>query len=121
MEKTLWIGSDKWKSVSSWLLKADHWLRSSDINTNSITWAKFVVLINNRFAVETSFESIDNFRNINQTGSVMTYIDSFEELMGKLKLQIPTVTDDYFIGCFLSGLKEHIKIPLRSHYPRTLV
>jgi hypothetical protein len=51
--------------------KADHWLRSSGINTNSITWAEFVVLIINRFAAETSFELIDNFRNMNQTGTVM--------------------------------------------------
>jgi hypothetical protein len=41
--------------------------------------------------------------------------------MGKVKIHTPSVTKYYFIGCFLSGLKEHIKIPLRSHNPRTLV
>jgi hypothetical protein len=56
-----------------------------------------------------------------QTSTVTTYIDSFEELMGKLKMQMPSVTEEYFIGCFLFGSKEHIKIPLRSHCPRTLV
>jgi hypothetical protein len=35
-------------------------------------------------------------------------------------MQMPSVTE-YLIGCFLSSLKEHIKIPLRSHCPRTLV
>jgi hypothetical protein len=32
---------------------------------------------------------------MNQTGIVMAYIDSFEELMGKLKMQIPSLTKDY--------------------------
>jgi hypothetical protein len=41
--------------------------------------------------------------------------------MGKLKMQNPTVSDDYFLGCFISGLKEHIKLPLRSHNPTSLV
>jgi hypothetical protein len=58
---------------------------------------------------------------MNQTGTVMAYIYSFEELMGKLKLQIPSVTEDYFHGCFLSGLKEQIKVPLAFHCPKMLV
>jgi hypothetical protein len=56
-----------------------------------------------------------------QTSIVNAYLDAFEELTGKVKIHTPSVTEDYFIGCFLSGLKEHIKIPLRSHNPTTLV
>jgi hypothetical protein len=41
--------------------------------------------------------------------------------MGKLKVQNQALPDEYFVGCFISGLKEHIKIPLRSHNPITLV
>jgi hypothetical protein len=52
-------------------------------------------MISNRFVAKTSFELIDSFRNMNQTGIVMAYIDSFEELMGKLKMQIPSLTKDY--------------------------
>jgi hypothetical protein len=94
--------------------------RSLGINTNCISWTEFAVLISNRFVAETSFELIDSFRHMEQTSTVTLYIDSFEELMGKLKMQMPSVTE-YLIGCFLSSLKEHIKIPLRSHCPRTLV
>jgi hypothetical protein len=32
---------------------------------------------------------------MNQTGIVMAYVDSFEELMGKLKMQISSLTEDY--------------------------
>jgi hypothetical protein len=41
--------------------------------------------------------------------------------MGKLKVQNPALLDEYFVGCFVSGLKEHIKISLCSHNPATLV
>jgi hypothetical protein len=54
-----------------------------------------------------------------QTSTVNAYIDVFEELMGKIKVHTPSVTEDYFISCFMSRLKEHIKIPLRSHCPKT--
>jgi hypothetical protein len=78
-------------------------------------------MINNRFATETSLELIDSFKHIEQTSSVSCYIDNFEELMGKIRMRNPTLTEDYFVGCFVSGLKEHIKVPLRSHAPPTFV
>jgi hypothetical protein len=36
--------------------KADHWLRSSKLNTDNPSWSEFVVLISNRFAAETTYE-----------------------------------------------------------------
>jgi hypothetical protein len=55
-----------------------------------------------------------------QSASLSTYIDNFEEMMGKLKIQNPMLPDEYFIGCFISGLKDHIKLPLRSHHRTNL-
>jgi hypothetical protein len=101
--------------------KEDHWLRSTRINTTSLTWPEFAALINNRFAAETSLELIDSFRHMEQQSNLAIYIDTFEELMGKLEIQNPLLPDDYFVGCFISKLKEHIKVPLRSHNPCTLV
>jgi hypothetical protein len=56
-----------------------------------------------------------------QSASMTAYIDGFEEIMGKLKVQNPMLPNEYFIGCFISGLKDHIKVPLRSHNPSSLV
>jgi hypothetical protein len=72
-------------------------------------------MINNRFAAETTWELIDSFKHTDQTSSVSSYIDTFEELMGKIRLRNPSLTEDYFVGCFVSGLKGHIKVPLRSY------
>jgi hypothetical protein len=78
-------------------------------------------MINNRFAAETTWELIDSFKHTDQTSSVSSYIDTFEELMGKIRLRNPSLTEDYFVGCFVSGLKGHIKVPLRSYAPVNLV
>jgi hypothetical protein len=70
--------------------KVDHWLRGSGIKTNTISWAEFAVLISNRFAAEISFELIESFRNMEQNNNVIAYIDSFDQLMVKLKMQMPS-------------------------------
>jgi hypothetical protein len=101
--------------------KPDHWLRSTGINTADLSWHEFAAMINNRFASETSMELIDSFKHTEQNSTVNSYIDNFEELMGKIKVRNPSLTEDYFIECFVSGLKDHIKIPLRSHAPVSLV
>jgi hypothetical protein len=101
--------------------KSDYWLRSTGLNTANMTWLEFVALISTRFAVETSLELIDTFQHMAQSRTLSEYIDTFEEIMGKLKIQNPSLSDEYFVGCFISGLKEHIKIPLHSQNPATLV
>jgi hypothetical protein len=101
--------------------KADHWLRSTGINTTDLTWHEFAIMINNKFTAESSMEPTDSFIHTEQTSSVSTYIDCFEELMGKIRVRNPSLTEDYFVGCFVSGLKDYIKVPLRSHAPSSLV
>jgi hypothetical protein len=80
--------------------KSDHWLRSLGINTSSISWVEFAVLISNRFTTESSFEMVDTFRHMEQTGSIPAYIGAFEELMGKVKIHTTLVAEEYFIECF---------------------
>jgi hypothetical protein len=101
--------------------KADHWLRSTGVNTSSLSWSEFAIMINNRFAAETSIEFIDNFKHAEQNLSVASYNDSFEELMGKIRMRNPNLIEDYFVDCFISRLKNYIKVPLRSYAPSTLV
>jgi hypothetical protein len=101
--------------------KVNHWLRSTGINTNPLSWSEFFIQILNRFAAETSLKLIDTFRHMEQCSNLTAYIDEFEELMGKLKVQNQALPNEYSVGCFISGLKEHIKIPLCSHNPITLI
>jgi hypothetical protein len=101
--------------------KVDHWLRSLKINTDHLSWLEFAILISNRFSAETIFKLFDMFRHLEQTRIVTSYIDSFEELMGKLTMKDPALTEVYFMANFIFGLKDYIKVHVKSHNPATLV
>jgi hypothetical protein len=101
--------------------KDDHWLKSPRINTDILSWSEYAIMLSNRFAAETTYELIDTFRHLDQGSSVTAYIDSFEELMGKLTMKDPALIESYFVANFISGLKDYIKVHLKSHNPRTLV
>jgi hypothetical protein len=101
--------------------KADHLLRSFKINTDVLPWSEFSILISNGFVAETTYELIDSFRHLEQGSSFTAYIDTFEELMDKLTMKDPTLIEAYFVANFISGLKDHIKVHLKSHNPTTLV
>jgi hypothetical protein len=46
--------------------KADHWLRSTGVNTADLSWPEFAAMINNRFASETSMELIDTLSTLSK-------------------------------------------------------
>jgi hypothetical protein len=69
--------------------KVDHWLRSTGVNTDELSWLEFASMISNRFAAKTSLELIDSFKHTDQNSYVSSYIDTFEEHMGKIRLRNP--------------------------------
>lgn len=71
--------------------------------------------------METSHEVMDQFKNLHQATSMLLYIDKFEELMGLLLQRNPYLQEGYFVSCFIAGLKDYIKTPVKAHDPRTLV
>lgn len=71
-------------------------------------------MVCHRFAAKSKIEITETFRNLKQYGSVDSYIDKFEETMALVKRSNPTLTGDYFLDYFISGLKDHIKRPLKS-------
>jgi hypothetical protein len=90
-------------------------------NIDNLSWSEFPILLSNRFAAETTYELFDTFRRLEHGSLVTAYIDSFEELMGKLTMKDPTLNESNFVANFISGLKDYIKVHLKSHNPRTLV
>lgn len=94
--------------------RADQWIESSAIATASLSWPEFKTMVCQRFAAKSKIEITETFRNLKQYGSVDSYIDKFEETMALVKRSNPTLTRDYFLDYFISGLKDHIKRPLKS-------
>jgi len=77
-------------------------------------------MIGDRFNEVSSYEVVGQFHTLKQTCSVSEYIDKFEEFMGLVKRDNPSLQEEYFIYSFVSGLKEHIQHHLQCHKPNTL-
>nr|CAE03440.1 OSJNBa0032F06.23 [Oryza sativa Japonica Group] len=75
---------------------------------------KFCTIVCKRFAAKSKVEIIDIFRNLKQYGSVESYIDKFEEIVPLVKRNNSSLNEEYFLDYFISGLKDHIKRPLKS-------
>jgi hypothetical protein len=67
-----------------------------------------------------TYEVIGQFHSLRQTGTVPEYVNKFEELMGLVKRDNPSLVDDYFTGSFVVGLKEPIQHHLQCHKPNSL-
>uniref|UniRef100_A0A0E0CJ50 Reverse transcriptase domain-containing protein n=1 Tax=Oryza meridionalis TaxID=40149 RepID=A0A0E0CJ50_9ORYZ len=94
--------------------RADLWISSYDIPTDTLSWPDFCAMICQRFAVNSNIDITDTFRNLKQYSSVDAYIDKFEEIMPLVKRNKPHLNEEYFLEYFISGLKDHIKRPLKS-------
>uniref|UniRef100_J3ND41 Retrotransposon gag domain-containing protein n=1 Tax=Oryza brachyantha TaxID=4533 RepID=J3ND41_ORYBR len=101
--------------------RAYRWITSLDVPKNQLSWLEFCDMVKKRFASKSNISITNTFRNLKQYGVVDSYIDKFEELMAVVKKNRPALTEGYFLEYFISGLKEHIKRPLKSLDIQSLV
>jgi len=71
------------------------------------SWAQFAKSLRSRFEQEDSF--LGRLTKLRQTGTVEEYITTFEALAFRIK----GLTDEYYMECFIFGLKEAIKAQVR--------
>jgi hypothetical protein len=77
-------------------------------------------MIGDRFNTTSIYEAIGQFHTLKQVGTVTEYIDKFEDLMGLVRRDNPSLPDEYFTYIFVSGLKEPIQHHLQCHKPTSL-
>lgn len=65
-------------------------------------------MVGDRFSQVSEYEIIGQFHNLKQTGSVMDYVDRFEEMVSMVRRNNPALRDTYYISSFISGLKDYI-------------
>ncbi|XP_072147223.1 uncharacterized protein [Setaria viridis] len=100
--------------------KAEFWWRSTGGNASTVPWHQFCKMIGDRFNEESLYEVIARFHGLKQNGPVQEYITKFEELMGLVKRDNPSLHDSYFISSFISGLQEPIQHHLQCHQHASL-
>ena len=100
--------------------KAEYWWRGTGCNPSTLPWHQFCRLLEDRFLEISTTEIIGQFHNLNQTATVPKYIDKFEEFMGLVKRNNPSLQEDYFVSRFITGLTEYIQHHLQCHKPSSL-
>lgn len=77
-------------------------------------------MIVHRFASYSAFQLVETFNTLKQNSlSVAEYTDIFEDLMATVESN-PALSEDWFVKCYVSGLRDGIKHQLRPLRPPTL-
>jgi len=88
--------------------KAEFWWRGTGCTDAQLPWHQFCGMISERFNEISIYDAIGQFHNLKQQSSVKEYVEKFEELMGLVKRNNPSLTETYFVSSFTSGLKDYI-------------
>jgi hypothetical protein len=62
-------------------------------------------------------DPMESLMQLHQTSTVAEYTTQFEALSNRLR----SLSDKNRLSCFLSSLKDEVRLPLRMMHPRTLV
>ena len=78
-------------------------------------------MITHRFSAYSPYEVAETFNALKQDNmTVIAYIDKFEDFMTMLKQDTPELTEEWFVKCFVNGLRHDIKHQLRPLHPESL-
>jgi hypothetical protein len=100
--------------------KAEYWWRGTGCNANTLPWHQFCRMVTDRFNTSSDYEVIGQFHSLKQVGTIMDYVDRFEEMVSMVKRHNPSLSDNYFIISFISGLKEQIQYHVQCYKPVSL-
>jgi len=71
-----------------------------------VRWIDFGEELCRRFGEKNMADVIQEFNKLKQEGAVIEYLEKFEELGVSMWNAQPTLTEQYFVSSFISGLKD---------------
>jgi hypothetical protein len=80
------------------------------------SWDNFEQAIQSRFGPNLYDDPMEALTRLRQTSSISIYKTQFEKLSNRLK----GLSENYKLSCFLSGLMDDIRLPLRLLKPQSL-
>jgi hypothetical protein len=81
--------------------RAEYWWRGTGCNPQTLLWHHFCRMVSDRFNKTSEYDIIGKFHQLKQTGSVMDYVDKFEEMLSQVRRHNPSLNDAYFISSFI--------------------
>ncbi|XP_071904064.1 uncharacterized protein [Coffea arabica] len=95
--------------------KADIWYQGFKISRGVTNWENFTVELIKRFGNVKQLDPVEEFSKLQQTSTVKTYQEKFEELMVEVAIVVPSLPESFYISCFLSGLNDEIRSMVKMH------
>ena len=92
------------------------WFQDSDENGVFVTWEGFVEALLTRFGSTAYKDPMESLTRLRQTTSVDVYKGQFEALSNKIK----GLSESHKLSCFLSGLKDEVRLPMKMLHPKNL-
>lgn len=96
--------------------KAMHWYRWFEKSHTLQTWREFSRILLMRFGENVFEDAMGQLTKLRQWSTVKSYQEKFEELANKTT----GLTEEFFISCFVSGLKDEIKGGVQMFRPSTI-
>ena len=91
------------------------WFQDSEETGLFATWEDFVEALLTRFESTAYEDPMESFTRL-KSGSVMVYKGQFELLSNRIR----GLLDGHKLSCFLSGLKDEVRLPVKMLNPKNL-
>lgn len=101
--------------------RADVWFQSIKLVQENLSWLEFCEALAKRFGMKGGLDEQEEFNKLAQNGTVLEYVERFEELKSVVLSRNPHLDEIYFISSFISRLKGELKPMVRLMKPRTLL
>lgn len=92
------------------------WFQWFEKTQSPINWKEFEYGLKIRFGPNVYEDAIGELTKLYQVSSVKCYQERFEELANRTS----GLTQEFFVSCFLSGLKEEIRGGVQMFHPTTI-
>jgi len=93
------------------------WFRELRASTPTLTWPEFVCSLQIRFGKGSYDDPMETLSKLKQEGS----LEEYKNLFDTLSLKVQHLPEFHKLSCFLGGLKDEIRLPVRMFNPKTLV
>ena len=92
------------------------WFQDCEATGVFVTWENFVKALLLRFGSSTYEDPMEALTRLCQTSSVVNYKEQFEAISNRIR----DLSEAHKLSCFLSGLKDEVRLPVKMLNPNNL-
>ena len=100
-----------WKDLATMNFtgQAALWLQTVEAKVERLNWEEFTELLCDKFGKNQYKILIRRLRNLQESGTVLEYIENFNNVMHQMLAHNPSIDHEMFTTAFVDGLKEDIR------------